>query len=729
MKRQGIILFLIFSIGQSYGETIPGEQMLEFFSANCKTHGEWTKQALRDAEALMVNINSIANDPDCQSVAGAIGQLSNLTYKINSLEDINSHRIDADIIEAQEREILLQLSRTNDPMVRQQLQSALSDLQIQRAGLIGTIRAYDNQLALSKSHLMSEIVTVSNSAIEQIVNNQVCLLKRPQLLGNIGSLTAAITSASSSINPALSLGLAAGTDIIGSIVDGVRKGRLASKIRKLSNSSTAIEAYKCVMESLSNRWCEMDDAIHFLNYKAVNRRERSRDELKKAVRLVDIEIPVFLNWLTQIRSGVQATTSADAERQRNVFNREAKVRSAKAKGSGIIGENRPLYQKTVTPLEKWSVIRSVINKLLSDGNNSRFANTSVGGNPLFDIYTQSYAPFYLLGLSTQPRSSGGFGIGFNEFDPFSQWPNGAFVPNYEILQSRYFQWVDLAKQRVNQELALALQPDPLKLITSAWEPSSNRWKKSPKESVETLVKFLTNNVPRNFERGVYDKLYTSTISKLTRINDLINEATFGDTGVSPREALQKIFNEAELEFGVAVLQSRLDMIVRLSLLQLFKRATPEDQNMAAQLLVADRFADVLSKISGTDNYALIMADLKRARPITLATMESFVEVFRKNIKTLLKELLKKEKNASGMIKEIHRRSRTELCFGLLSAPKWPSKIDKKYCLGLKLGPIIPGGPSSKRINSKLMHSSFLKRACSYRDYLRSSKIYQDWGIR
>ncbi len=87
-------------------EEVPGKNLLDYFSANCTSQGEWARTALNDSIALIENLRSINKDPDFLSVAGAITQLDNLNKQIESLQIMNSTQEQIAILNAQEQDRL-----------------------------------------------------------------------------------------------------------------------------------------------------------------------------------------------------------------------------------------------------------------------------------------------------------------------------------------------------------------------------------------------------------------------------------------------------------------------------------------------------------------------------------------------------------------------------------------------------------------------------------------------
>jgi len=727
-----ILAALIVAMGtKSQAADMVGNDLITYFSSTCRTQGEYTKQALNDAQSLISILENIKSDPDCSTIAGGIGQLSNLQNKLSELEQQGSLQIEVEKLTAQENELLLQLSDTNEEYVKQEIETSIRQIQIYKASYVAEIAAKKELQASNVKDLYTKIVSSTNSLFKTISSNHRCLDKNPNLLPAATSLTGAIAAASTSINPALGIGISAATDFIGHTIESFRVGKYNKMIREISDSGMALEGYKCVLESLSERWCSLEDARGFLELKASVRRETNYESgLRSAFRLNDRDVPVLLDWLNKVKTGVPASTTADAQRQITVYQREAAVRSAESLGSGVISQNRPLFDSLETAQDKYTVVKQVISSLTGVSCGGVFTSSEGGSNPMSDIYSSGYAPFYLLGLDEIPRLNG-FGISFCDFDPFTQWPNGgAYTPDLTEVKGRYTDWIDKARQRVNQELTLVLQPDALQVLTLAYEDTSNKWKHSPLASISNLADFLINHMPESFASDSFQRLYSSTVSKLLEIRDIIEGGVIGDAYPDPKTALEDIFKSAELQYGVIILQSRLEMILRISIKEYLDSLDHDGSNEAAQLLAAESFVDVLSRISGTDNLALIAADIKRARPIAIGNMISFLDVFGENINRILEKNYNLINRVNDpILGEVYQRNASEICLLLSSMPSWPESVEKKYCVGSVLEEVLPGGPRSKLITKDYLDQNFGARNCGYRNYIRKSKIYQEWGIQ
>lgn len=698
-------------------EGLPGEQLFNYFSANCRTQGEYTRAASADAIALMKSLQSIANDEDCKSISGAISQLDLLNQQIQRAEKLNATQVKLATITSQEQELLLQLSTTNDTTTKSEINKILRDLQVQRAGILGGENALKDLQQPDQMSIMTSLISISNATFTQISKNEKCINKNPQILTSITSVVAAVGAAASVVNPALGLSLAAGATFLGQTVESFRTNGLNRKIRKIADTSIAMEAYKCAIETMSYRWCEMDNAESFLHFKAKQRqRTFTPSDLSQAIRLNDREIPVLLNWLGKVRAGVKPSTVSDSDRQKLVFQRDSMVRAADARGYGVIEENRRLYELTSIN-ERWALIRTLIAKLVP---------STAEGNPLYDVFPLTQGAYFLIGMedaSQIPQSGTGNFIPIDSYTP-------AVIPTLDVLKTQYLKWVERARIRVSLELTNVLQPDTLQTLTSAYDQSDNSWKLSAMDSIKNIKKFLESLPPEDNTASVFKKIYADTLLRLDTIYDAVeNGVVQSDGTVYTNSPLQTVYDTAQLAFGVVVLQTRLEMIVRLALLKLIEKSSAEDQNWAAQILAADRFTDVLSQMSGTDNLALIQADINRAKPMTISNLESFSEVFGKNINRILKRLTKEENKSTGTVARSKRSTRTDLCYLLLASPEWPEKVDFKYCNGLQFQSIVPGGPVGPRISDALKDKDFSKRACIHKNFFRDSKVYERWGIQ
>lgn len=726
MKKIIFLLSLMTVSFSLFSEEIPGIGLLNAFSSQCKSQGEWVRSALSDSIALMNTLKAVANDPDCKSVAGAMSELGNLQVTINNYKSLESSQIEIAALEGQEQELLSSLAQTSDPQIISEINSNLRSILAQKANLVGKQNSTKLSTAPKYGAVMNQMVAQTNTALKQVISNQACLFKRPAAISTAFSLGASVSAqALSSSSPILGLGLAAGSDLLGMVIDMANKMKLNRKLKKMSASTVALEAYKCALESMGQKWCLMQDAEKFINLKSRLRHEANKSELLYALTMNDRDIPVFLNWLDAIRIGAPPSRVADSRSLETVYYRDATLKSKLAKFQGLYLQNKSLFEDSPTNQDKWPVIRSVIISLLD----LESENTGPS-NPLFDIFSKELGAYYLLGFDTIPTNPIAGSIPFLSFNPFdiNHYPEGNFVPNYPLMETRFDLWFARGRSRVDRELSLVLQPDALRAIVSAFDQTDGRIKLSPHHALENIIDFMEKNIPQKWLGNSFSSVYKDQIIHMKKIKKVIDDLSNSEKPDAKR-AISEIYNEAELQFGTAVFKGRLDMTIRLAIQEAIRTSELRDQNIISQFLAANRFTDILNKHGAFEDLSATMADIKRARPLVLANLTNFSNLFSKNIKNSLEILKEQERKVDVSISGDFNYSRAELCFGLLSVPVWPKNISKNLCKQVSIRPLISGAPHSKVITENLMNAPYNQRACLQRDFMRSSKIYQDWGIK
>lgn len=729
MKK--ILMTLTLSVATLvHAEDMPGKTLLSYFQSNCRSSGEWTQLALSDSMALVETLRSISQDPDCKSLGGSIANLNLLSRQLQNLQNVSYTQSKISELNFQEQELMVQLSQTQDSSTQDQIGATLRDIQLTRAAYLSQEKTQKELSDPSKVQVMTDVVQIANSTYAQLASNQKCLSKNPGVLNSATSIMATVGATVAVVNPAIGLGLTAGAVVLGTTIEGVRNHKQSSDMRKIADYSSAYEGYKCALETMSSRWCQMKDAETFLEFKANERMKPIENaELSQAIRLNDREIPVLLEWLNKIRSGVTPATIADASRQSTVFARENTVRSHQAYGVGLIEENKVIYESLRDRNDRWNIIRTTVTTLIpSTGFTSSGQPLS---NPFTDVLSPGYAPFFLLGLDDIPELQNQAQGGYHTLDT---WPGKlTYVPNIERVKERFLQWVEKAQARVNQELTQVLQPDAEQTISSAYDRVGNRWKISPATSLKNIINFLEKNPPKENNKA-FRKIYSSTLIKLRDIYDVTE--TYVATDGNPdaimlvaKSSVEQIYEHAQLKYGTVVLQSRLDLIVRLSILEVLQTSSTADQTLVAQLLAAERFTETLSRMSGTDNLSVIRQDIQSAQPITISNLDSFADLFGKNITKILKKLYQDELSSSGTIAKAYKNQRTQMCFLLLSVPNVLDFVNVSYCDGTKLDALVSGGPTTKMLNINSYQTDLNDRACIYRDFYRQNKIYENWAIK
>ena len=753
MKHLIIILSLI-SLSL-HAEEIPGMALYSYFSANCRSQGEWTKAALQDSVALATTLHDISKDVDCQGVGGAVAGLNALSSQLNSLDRVSNTQAQIARLSAQEQELMVQLSQTNSQSTIDLINTRLIDVQTKRAEWLSDQKSEKDFASPGKVELLQGIISNANSTFIQLAGNQKCLAKNPGVLQTATSIMASVGATAAMVNPALGMGLTAGAVVLGTTIEGIRNIGHSRDLRKIADGTIAQQAYACALETMGDRWCQMKDAEAFLNFKENQRLGDLSDlSLGKAVRLADREIPALIEWLSLVKAGAPPSNSADSRRINQVIEREAIVNASQTTGVGLIGGEVDKYYLTNDRDERWNIIRSIINTLAPPYNDYNGPGSSNTRSPLGDILSKEYAPFFLLGLTDDRSLQDPNG----NYYTLSNWPGRqTHIPDIELLKNQYLIWVGRARSLVDKELLQVRQPDPLKTLSAAFEVMDNRYKTTPMQAIDTIVKFLEKNPPTSQDQ-VFVKLYDSTVAKLKAIHDITDEAvknwqdgpgglaysqkSFRDPRKKPRKkpkpvatidpptqviaksAIERIYETARLQYGTVVLQARLEMIVRIAVLEYLRNAEPKDRVLVAQLLAANRFTDTLNRLSG-ENLSRVRQDIEQARPITINNLNAFGDIFGKNINKILARLYNDSINTSGSEAKAHKDDLTQMCFKALAIPRLESFINTRYCVGLKLSGRL-GAPDSEVLGQTTFSKDVNDRACMLRDFYRHNKIYEDW---
>jgi hypothetical protein len=730
MKILSLILAVLVTF-PSYAEEVPGKTLLSYFSGSCKTSSQWTQAAMADSEVLVKSLNAMITDPDCASASGAISQLNALSSQLAILDKLNDSKNTVATINAEEQELLIQLTKTNDQTALSEINSSLRQLQVNRAKILNGDKSSEKLSGADKVTVLAQIAQSANSSFQQITANERCLDKNPGLLNTATSIMAGVGSAVTLVNPAIGLAMTAGATFTKVEMDGIQKSKQARKISKIADSTITFEAYSCALESMSERWCQMKDAESFLKFKAGSRRQTvDSADLAQAISLNDREIPAILDWLNKVRNGVTPRTTADAGRRESVLTRELIVRARSDYGQSLIEQNRKTYESLASkPEEQWNFLRSIISSLAPQSTS--MITTTGPKDPMNDIYAGQYAPYYLVGLDENDERIRKGCTGICQFDSWSR--PSELNTTLDSIKLRYGKWIDRAANLVNRELTEVQQPDPLQTLSSA-NIEAEPWMVTPIDALKTIADFLEKNPPGEKQRD-FKKIYQDTLFKLKNIHDVTAVAiATGDMSPQPvgdinLTAIEQIYEMAQLKYGIVVLQARLEMIVRISLLEYIKTSSEKDQVLLAQLLASDRFYETISKMNGTTSYASLREDIKSGKAYTMKNLSSFLEIFGNNINRTLNTLYNEEKRSGPTVAQANRDLRTSMCFLVLGAENAKNYINTEFCRGLKMEAIQVGGPESITITDSTFNQDLSDRACTYREFFRQSDIYQKWRIK
>ncbi|MBX9767489.1 MAG: hypothetical protein K2X47_09485 [Bdellovibrionales bacterium] len=746
-----MLIVLLFCFRLHAGGTEQVSDLYSFFQASCPTQGEWTKKALNHTQSLISVFKSIQNDPDCKTLSGAISQLDFLALRLYDLQGNTSER-EILALKKQQQTLLLQFSSNPSPEILPIIEQSLQTNQATLAQYLGYQDADRSVYRTSDGQMLRNLVISSNVLLTQAVANRTCLMKNPSVLSGISSVVGAVTAGA--LTSGASIGVSAAVNLFGSVLDFLRQIRIAGKINSLVQNMAA-PAYDCVLESLTSQWCGAQDALSVIGAKtSALVGADSEDQVWYGLKILDRDLPIILHWLGTVEAGVDPTNQGQGNRQNKVLIRRQLVQSARPLGLGTINEKEILFNQAGTDLQKWIVVRTGIQDLLTSigisNGNSYVISTSgstPASNPLLDVNSADYAPYYLLGLKQDqvPRSNSGI-VSFLSFDPFSNspqfgWPVGLppYKPDLKTVKEQFLLWLKEAQNQVTNEFAAVLQSDPARVLSDGATPLGRR---APVKSLKRVSDFLEGEIALG--SGVNQKIYSDTVLRLknilSEVDLVVNQTGSGFSRSSCDEvgrplpltfqeaaarALACIYKQAQLEYGTVFIQGRIERSVRIKLNALLLSGQISNPALSAKLLASDDILKDLSAYSGSSSLLLMTRDAEKSQEITNANLQGFVELFGKNISQVLKRRTEMEKQLGASGKS-YAKSRAEMCLMLLAVPEWPKNIPRDFCLNVQLPSVFPGGPQSITLTANHFTKPHSERACHYRDYQRESLIYQNY---
>jgi hypothetical protein len=720
--------------------------ILDSFGALCPTQGEWSKTALGYANSLVGVYRDLSTSAECQSVAQGISQLENIS---RSLKTIETDPLGRDIagLKRKEQELLLQLASASTALDQELVLKELRGLQAEIAEFEGFESFDRSQSRLRRQgESYEQVITSTQILLKQLAANSVCLDKRPQLLTGLASLAGSVAAVATT--GGLSLGLAAGTDLLGTLIEGIRQKRIAREINEIA-SPMALRAHLCVIESLNNHWCAADDGRKVIDVriKSMEDPQSRHHPLLQGFQLFDKQLPIFLGWLESVRNGIEPSDLGGAQRQMVALNREKLVREAKILAIAQIAETKSLFDSAsgVSPetkrREQWRIYRSTvvnINRLLFQSSGSSLTN-----HPLRDIFPSPLDEYNLIGIeSTEdiPKAANNALIPFEQLE-LERLPAN-FVLSFEFLKTRMLAWVELARQRVTVELRQVLNADPLFILTSAANANPNP---SPYTALLDLATYIKENKPKNFSVGSAERLYEDTYRRLKTIAEQIELVVNTPPELcaarlacaSPIEAISEIYRISELQNGTLVLGSRIENALRTGIHEALETDHTGLPTPTANLLLAsDDVISELQKYASTKSLTSIEMDLLGAQQLVTKILDSYGSLFGVSLSESFAQEFKLEKKSRWPWKKKSKepkpdlqpdqqRSLASMCLILSTLPQWPAELNQDICLQTQVKSIFAKGPHAPQLTAEYLARKPQERACGLRDYLRAADIYQD----
>ena len=724
------------------------------FSSYCPSNGNWTQSALRESRKIEKVLVALRDDPRCQLAA------ETLSIHLNSLEEslrqIDMNRPTKKTISRMEREqldILLQIEELREKDKKSdeidhseeihQLEQRYQERQLELALDKGDLE-FDEEY-IRNTRLAKMAVESTGRIFEQMTHSQQCLFKYPEFLSSISSIGANLGSALSGTG-VNSLIFAASAHVFGSVLTHLRKSNINKDIFQLSLNEF-INAHQCVLESLSNQWCEAYETRDLIKLKVSSHPEIKSDFLSRGIKILSRDLPVLISWLKMVRSAAEPVNSSISERQVMHLKSEVELEAWKLKSLGaLIDAVDNLPESILTSEEKsqqFNILKNTISSMIPGSHGGGDENYS---NPILELRDPSRLAWDLSGIPLEDIPTG-YDDGYVDFQYMTE---SSFIENDSLF--RYYPLSpDMIKKKIydiyeetfehiirNRSKFIHVDPEFLfvEFEDVNYSGVSGIKNHSPAQAIDNILNYFqfqqggappchSYNDQSEFKSN-FDKLYAQTMKILCTIREQVYMVSIGS---NYNERLLEIYTVSNLNHGETFIKDRIENIIRTFLHSyLLENKNDESLFIRQKLLLVD---DVVRDLTlyGNNNLSLMMSDIENALRILKDLIQNYVELFADSLDITIRQLHYKSKEDP-----LAGNTFAKYCSLLLSIPDWSSPslkdIDLSLCESVALKSLwgeedfsFPLDLYKSSNNRNIMEE---RKACHYRRFLRHEFLKQNY---
>jgi hypothetical protein len=712
---------LIVSPPQSYSfsrsrRTDAATNLLQAFSAGCKSYGTWASAAITHTQALEATIKHLQDNDNC-NLGTALSTAQNLSEEMLRLSRSPN---EISLVEAQQTklQLLLQFQTTQDPILKASISSLIAQADFTLAQANGAVKAERD--ASTKQSLVRGL-TQSSSYLNTLLTNPNlahCIINDPTLGFQLAaqSIGLAGTFSNSTIGPAISA-----TGQIMSLLLGVLRGLSYKKMLWKLKTTEMAPALACALESMTEAYCNADDQNALSELQAQNHlRQWETTPFWEGLNLLSNKIPTLMLWISKVASGVKPSSTFNAERQNQAWAKVQLLAATQRTTQGIIQQTRQAIQ--LAPDTLIPQIRLMLVKLID----AMIGGSTQPASPLKDIYpTRSHLLYRLLGkpLDCNPTATSNDCKDEQSIDLPSDGLN-SISSNATIL-------IREADKLALADLHLVIEFDPSGLLREA-TLSNTPGASTPIEILKDLLSFL-NTSEKYAKRHPPNSIYLSqllftiadTRTLLTNVIELIDRSP--NTRQDDQDVFHQLFQQLNLFNGTDFLHDRLLRHIKWDISNRIQNgAIPrniEEILLASGLSATDEF-----DANGVGNIDRLMDDISTAKSISQQNIKNFIEFFSSGFTGVLKNLHLFADAAGELENDPNRRTITRLCLLLASgSTQWPKGIHPALCTGVELKSVYPRFQETltfAELKSSLDRKDPLKtHMCAYRNFIRRSFLF------
>lgn len=741
---------------------------LNSFNSFCPTTGSWTANSLsatREIEKVLVNLR---DDPNCQDIANSIAtHTQNLSYALERIERTSLER-DVFAVQRQQSDLLFLLDNETDATRIAEMETMFRSNQYYLSLEEGKLQ-YDQDRA-DEYYQTNVMVNSANQLFQQAALNQMCLVKSPTLLSSLSSIGTSFAAAM--VTGGASLGFAAASNVLGYVFDFIRKSKINKDIQKLGQVEF-ISAYQCVLESLSNQWCQAQEASDLINLK-MQYAKTEPDTFSIGVRILNRELPVLIDWLGSVRAATDPQNTSISARQIDFLNRENKLEGWRLKSIATLGDQKEKLPSNLNNDQNkerhFTLLKNAIAGM-NPGSSSPFGGGNNDGpkNPILDTIDAREVPWRIAGIAKSdiPTTTdfGGNQVlaDFNSFTAQTFLADPKLSQYYPLDVSVISRGIDELYEEASETLEIqrnnVLLADPEILFWDAETPVNVGDIRgiSPLESIDTILEYfqayfkveydglygqsnlgsqdedviaepqvdpLCPPLDEQFANSNRERIYIQTRNMLCGVKRQIN--LFAE---EPNTRLQQISEIAFLEEGTTAIEDRIQKTMRVILTRVFGHAEDQDRlPIHAKLLVVDDIIEELTQY-GKSNLSLQLLDIEESLQVSEMTLQNFAEIFSDGISKTLGLVAQRASLSTN------NQLLSKYCSLLLAVPDWNTKDVEKIDLSVCENVELKSQWNHQRYGETITQQSFqqdyhhTRRGCFLRGYLRKEQYFQNYNFQ
>jgi len=383
------------------------DALLKRFSGTCRSYGDWTQRALEQTEALKGVLLSLQDNDNCKGIREIIEVVQNLSGEISRLsKDVSV----VGRLRAKERIHYLTMGLIKAKQDGDQdLTNALTqELLTEKLNFLSASGDSRLDLDLRKNEQLVMGLTVISEYFKTIVSPEnglnACAKDNPFLPMQLA--TSAVAIAGSFINPAVGPAVVMAGQALSSIVDYIRREKLAHMLFELESDRMDV-AISCVLESMADTYCEAQDFLSIVELQG--QQYTPQGEVAAFWQGLDLwtqKIPLFLSWIRKVVGGVEPADRYAANRHNDAWDDDRILRKIRRIAIGFFRETEAILEDT-PPEDQEKNIRSALEQI----KNLLFRGTlgeslGLADNPIRRFYPDETIILYKLARDENPPANG-----------------------------------------------------------------------------------------------------------------------------------------------------------------------------------------------------------------------------------------------------------------------------------------------------------------------------------